>query len=202
MPNKKKNKKRFVITIAIGAVFLTLLSLYVGFHSGIVHDDRAMGFGFFRDITDGFAHMQEKPLAILPLSKWSFMYAGFWLFVTYGTAIAFIIIFKKSRYDKDATGTARWNEDYDGYNKQYTSPFGETRNDGYDNAIMSQNVFLSLDGHKTLRNSNVLVLGGSGSGKTRFYGLPNGMQLNGSYIFTDPKGELAESLGTLMEENG
>ena len=40
MPNKKKNKKRFVITIAIGAVFLTLLSLYVGFHSGIVHDDR------------------------------------------------------------------------------------------------------------------------------------------------------------------
>ena len=60
------------------------------------------------------------------------------------------------------------------------------------NLILSQTEFISLEGRMPNplynRNKNVLVVGGSGSGKTRFYAKPNLMQLNCSYVFTDPKG--------------
>ena len=52
------------------------------------------------------------------------------------------------------------------------------------------------------RNKNVLVVGGSGSGKTRFFVKPNALQCSGSYFFLAPKGELTYSLGGAMEENG
>ena len=52
------------------------------------------------------------------------------------------------------------------------------------------------------RNKNVLVVGGSGSGKTRFFVKPNALQCSGSYFFLDPKGELTYSLGGAMEKNG
>ncbi len=52
------------------------------------------------------------------------------------------------------------------------------------------------------RNKNVLVIGGSGSGKTRFYAKPNLMQLNCSYVFTDPKGTVLEECGYLLKKFG
>lgn len=52
------------------------------------------------------------------------------------------------------------------------------------------------------RNKNVLVIGGSGSGKTRFYAKPNLMQMNCSYVFTDPKGTVLEECGRMLEQNG
>ena len=55
---------------------------------------------------------------------------------------------------------------------------------------------------KTARNKNVLVVGGSGSGKTRFFIKPNLMQLHSSYVVTDPKGSLLVECGRLMERAG
>ena len=55
---------------------------------------------------------------------------------------------------------------------------------------------------KYARNKNILVIGGSGSGKTRFYVKPNAMQASGSYLFLDPKGELVRSLGGFYESLG
>lgn len=55
---------------------------------------------------------------------------------------------------------------------------------------------------KTARNKNVLVVGGSGSGKTRFFIKPNLMQLHSSYVVTDPKGSIAVECGKLMLRNG
>ena len=51
-------------------------------------------------------------------------------------------------------------------------------------------------------NLNIIVIGGSGSGKTRFYVKPNALQLIGSYLFLDPKGELTRTLGRIMEMKG
>lgn len=51
-------------------------------------------------------------------------------------------------------------------------------------------------------NLNIIVIGGSGSGKTRFYVKPNALQLIGSYLFLDPKGELTRTLGRIMETKG
>lgn len=59
-----------------------------------------------------------------------------------------------------------------------------------------------MDGHKTRRNINVLVIGGSGSGKTRTYAKPNIMQCNTSFIVTDPKGELLRDTGHLLKAKG
>ena len=56
------------------------------------------------------------------------------------------------------------------------------------NKILTQNVSIGLDGHKHRRNLNVLVIGGSGAGKTRFYCKPNIMQCNSSLVVLDPKG--------------
>ena len=55
---------------------------------------------------------------------------------------------------------------------------------------------------KTARNKNVLIVGGSGSGKTRFFIKPNLMQLHSSYVVTDPKGQLVLETGRLLERAG
>ncbi len=77
------------------------------------------------------------------------------------------------------------------------SPF-ETDN----NIILTQEVRMSLNTRQHRENLNVLVIGGSGSGKSRFYVKPNIMQLNTSYVVTDPKGELLRSCGRLLQKAG
>ena len=76
------------------------------------------------------------------------------------------------------------------------------RKDPWQEIILSQNIRLSNDSYRHQRNLHVVVIGGSGSGKTRFYVKPNALQCSGSYFFLDPKGELTYSLGGAMEENG
>ena len=73
-----------------------------------------------------------------------------------------------------------------------------------DNKILTQNVKLGLNGKKHRRNLNVLVCGGSGAGKTRFYCKPNIMQCskNISYVLTDPKGEILRATGKMLERKG
>lgn len=61
---------------------------------------------------------------------------------------------------------------------------------------------MSLNTRQHRENLNVLVIGGSGSGKSRFYVKPNIMQLNTSYVVTDPKGELLRSCGRLLKKAG
>ena len=70
------------------------------------------------------------------------------------------------------------------------------------NILLTQEVKMSLNTRQHRENLNVLVIGGSGSGKSRFYVKPNLMQLNTSYVVTDPKGELLRSTGKLLEDNG
>lgn len=70
------------------------------------------------------------------------------------------------------------------------------------NIILTKEVKLSLNPWKHLLNLNVLVIGGSGSGKTRFYAEPNIMQLNTSYVITDPKGEILRSTGKMLQNSG
>jgi len=60
------------------------------------------------------------------------------------------------------------------------------------NMLFTQTERMSLDTRQTFRNNNVLIIGGSGSGKTRFYVKPNLMQMHSSYVVTDPKGSLCQ----------
>ncbi|MBR6223754.1 MAG: type IV secretory system conjugative DNA transfer family protein [Lachnospiraceae bacterium] len=70
------------------------------------------------------------------------------------------------------------------------------------NRILSQNVRMSLDTRKTKLNDNVLIIGGSGAGKTFYEVKPNLMQRNSSFIVTDPKGEILRSEGEMLKANG
>jgi type IV secretion system protein VirD4 len=70
------------------------------------------------------------------------------------------------------------------------------------NRILSQNVRMSLDTRHTKLNNNVLIIGGSGAGKTFYEVKPNLMQRNSSFIITDPKGEILRSEGEMLKANG
>ena len=81
---------------------------------------------------------------------------------------------------REEYGSARWGNP-DVIRKKYQDK------DKTENKILTQNTAIGLDGKKHRRNLNVLVCGGSGSGKTRFYAKPNIMQANTSFIVLDPK---------------
>lgn len=70
------------------------------------------------------------------------------------------------------------------------------------NIILTKEVHLSLNSRQHLLNHNVLIIGGSGAGKTRFYAKPNIMQLNTSFVVTDPKGEILADTGKMLIEAG
>lgn len=70
------------------------------------------------------------------------------------------------------------------------------------NIILTNDVKMSLNTRQTRKNLNVMVIGGSGSGKSRFYVKPNLMQANTSYVCTDPKGELLRYTGKMLESYG
>lgn len=70
------------------------------------------------------------------------------------------------------------------------------------NLILTQNMCIGLNTRKHRRNLNVLVIGGSGAGKSMFYARPNLLQANTAYIVLDPKGELLEDCGSFLEDEG
>ncbi len=76
----------------------------------------------------------------------------------------------------------------------------------YDNILLTQTERLTMNSRpknpKFARNKNVLVIGGSGSGKTRFFVKPNIMQMHSSYVVTDPKGTLLVECGKMLQKNG
>ena len=94
-------------------------------------------------------------------------------------------------------GSARWGTHED--IAPYIDPVFEN------NIILTQTESLTMNNRpkdpRTARNKNVLVVGGSGSGKTRFFIKPNLMQLHSSYVVTDPKGSIVVECGKLLEKN-
>ncbi len=104
-------------------------------------------------------------------------------------------------------GSARWATETEekqladkANKKKAKEPKGKYETDN--NIILTQEVKMSLNTRQHRENLNVLVIGGSGSGKSRFYVKPNLMQLNTSYVVTDPKGELLRSCGKLLKDAG
>lgn len=73
---------------------------------------------------------------------------------------------------------------------------------GNNNMIFSNDIAMSMNGRKTFRNNNVVLFGGSGTGKSRYYAKPNILQANCSYVVTDPSGELLLSMGGFLEDQG
>ena len=97
---------------------------------------------------------------------------------------------------REEHGSAHWGNAGQ-VNKKY-----ENNAEPEKNKILTQKTKIGLDGRKHRRNLNVLVCGGSGAGKTRFYAKPNIMQANTSFVILDPKGENVRDTGNLLKSKG
>ena len=143
---------------------------------------------------------------ILELNTMSFLPSIHPTDILMGMGIAALIKFivytkgknaKKFRQGKEY-GSARWG------NKKDIEPYMDEK--FRNNILLTQTERLTMNGRpknpKYARNKNVLVIGGSGSGKTRFYVKPNLMQMHSSYCVTDPKGTIVLECGKMLEDNG
>lgn len=111
----------------------------------------------------------------------------------YALAVGYYYTSKGNKRTGEEYGSAKWG-DAAALNRKYR--------DKNSNIILSQHISMGLDGRRHKRNLNVIVVGGSGAGKTRGYVLPNIMECNCSYIIADPKGEILRKTGGLLEKEG
>ena len=143
---------------------------------------------------------------LLELNRMSFFPSLYLIDIIMGIGTAVLIKFivytkgknaKKFRQGKEY-GSARWG------NRKDIEPYMD--DNFQNNILLTKTERLSMNGRpsnpKYARNKNVLVIGGSGSGKTRFYVKPNLMQMHSSYCVTDPKGTIVLECGKMLEDNG
>ncbi len=144
---------------------------------------------------DGFAAALASPML---------SFGGFELLIGItGAALIRLVVYAKGKNAKkyrkgEEYGSARWGNAQD--IKPYIDPTFEN------NVLLTQTERLMMNSRpkdpKHARNKNVLVIGGSGSGKTRFFVKPNLMQMHSSYCVADPKGQLVGEVGSLLHRNG
>lgn len=179
----RKDKQVELVFYFVGAVFIAWLSVLVapciheGLFDAIIYLNEAMNSPF------SFELCQDTLKCILiSESIYSFSYLAYY--------------YNRKNYRRNEEyGSAKWAN-----NKAVNKKYAEK--DYYSNKILSQNVRIGLDGRRHRRNLNTLVIGGSGAGKTRFFGKTNLMQCNTSFVVLDPKGEQLRDVGNLLEKEG
>jgi type IV secretion system protein VirD4 len=112
----------------------------------------------------------------------------------FGLVVLLIISSKKNTMPGIEHGSASWGTTAD--LRKYIDK------DFYKNMLFATMISMSLNTRMTMRNNNVIVIGGSGSGKTRFFLKPNLMQLHTSYVITDPKGTVLNEVGKMFADAG
>ena len=137
-----------------------------------------------------FSRALEHPFSV----RWTahtlkFMLGSVFL---YGCGIALYYSGRENRRPGEEYGSAKWGNPKE-LNRKYMDHQHKEAN-----IILTQHVRLGMDGYITQRNMNILVVGGSGSGKTRFFVKPSVMQMNCSMVITDPKGTLIEECGKML----
>ncbi|WP_394354565.1 VirD4-like conjugal transfer protein, CD1115 family [Qingrenia yutianensis] len=183
--NRQENQKTIYILLGILSVFVIWLALMV---AGCYDE----GIKLF-ELLDRLTVAMNNPTHIT-LNEYSLKAVLIFLFL-YAMGIGVYFSSRENRRPGEEHGSARW-----GNVKSVVKRYMDK--DSYKNIILSQNMRLGLNAKKHRRNLNVLVVGGSGAGKTRFYAKPNLMQCNTSFIVADPKGEMLRSIAPLLIENG
>ena len=140
-----------------------------------------------------FAELVERPFSL----RWTGHTLKFMLgaVIAYGVTVLFLFSTKENKRTGEEHGSAQW-----GSARQLDRKYRDK--DPERNTVLTQHVSMSLDGRKHRRNLLQIVVGGSGSGKTRFFAKPNLMEANCSYVVCDPKGEMLRSIAPLLLEKG
>ena len=192
---KVKPGKERDITIDLMMVFGGLIIvIFYALHIATVYGKTDGGILFA--LIAAMDNLMANPLAfeINELTAQTLLYSiVIYLFVL------LLVKFDMDRHKRDpkAKGTAEWTTDIKKYNKQFVDQKNE-----FNNMILTDSISLNMDTHVTRRNNNVLVVGGSGAGKTRFLIKPNLLQANCSFVVTDPSGEIVEAEGEMLRRQG
>ncbi len=115
--------------------------------------------------------------------------------IAYGMGIGIFYSNRKNYRRGEEHGSAKWGNVNQLCKKYRAMPYAE-------NILLTQNFRMGLDCYKHRRNLNILVIGGSGAGKSRTFAIPNIMQCNCSMVITDPKAELLRKTGGLLKKMG
>jgi len=137
----------------------------------------------------------DRPLSI----RWTDYSARCLLFFTMGYGIAVLVVAssRKNRRRGVEHGSAKWGDVF-----QIVKKYRDKKNPRQ-NLILTQHFQMGLDGHKHKRNLNVLVIGGSGAGKSRSYAIPNALNCgNCSLVICDPKNEILRKTGAALKAGG
>ncbi len=115
----------------------------------------------------------------------------------YGVAVMVLSSSRKNRRRGAEHGSAQWGDVF-----QIAKRYWDKKHPK-ENLILTQHFQMGLDGHKHKRNTNVLVIGGSGAGKSRSYAIPNALNCgNCSMVICDPKSEILRKTGGALKANG
>lgn len=216
---EKEKEQRKISFILYGILYV----LFIIFIAGMANAERTNGRGYFSDGIQALTHFNIvnvfNPYNAWEVIKWS---AFYWI------CIGLWLIYEQ-RFHHDMagreSGSAHWNKTVEEFNQEHNEPFGEkTFSDepeltekmggenlnnkktppvpGNPNMIESAAVRLSTADMKTHLNNNVFIVGGAGTGKSRFFIKPNVLQMNCSYVVTDPSGELLKSMHNVLADNG
>lgn len=145
------------------------------------------------NIINNFSYVIDKPFNI----KWcdNSLKTILIFIAIYIIGIGIYISTRKNYRRGEEYGSAKW-----GYSREINKKYKQRPN--LTNKILTKNVSIGLNGKAHRRNLNVLVCGGSGAGKTRFFCKPNVMQCNTSMVILDPKGEIIRDTGNLLKKKG
>ena len=144
-------------------------------------------------LMDAFSAATKNPFS-LHWTPYTMKFIGIFLLL-YGGAILFYYTGQKNTRPGEEHGSASWGSVRE-LNKKYRDK------DAGKNVILTQHLQMSMNGKLHRRNLLQIIVGGSGSGKTRFLAKPNLMLANASFIVTDPKGEMLRAVGNLFLEEG
>lgn len=183
MSNPSEDKKTNIILAAFGVIPVVWAALMV---APFLSDGLA-------GIIEGFTSGMADPMKV----KWCVdsLKAILIFLLIYGLGIGVYLSTKRNYRKGEEHGSAKW-----GNASQLSKKYADKNK--CENIILTQNTRIGLDGRKHRRNLNVLVCGGSGAGKTRFYAKPNIMQANTSFVVLDPKGEILRDTGFMLEKEG
>lgn len=144
-------------------------------------------------LMDAFSAATKNPFS-LHWTPYTMKFIGIFLLL-YGGAILFYYTGQKNTRPGEEHGSASWGSVRE-LDKKYRDK------DAGKNVILTQHLQMSMNGKQHRRNLLQIIVGGSGSGKTRFLAKPNLMLANASFIVTDPKGEMLRAVGNLFLEEG
>lgn len=202
MTPKKKNQNLLIVIVSVIYIIGVILTLQIG---SVKENTSHIGeLSWFEATNIAIEQLLEFKINFTPISS-SSLKSIFYFTLFYLMAIVYAIA-DTQRNKRDAagkeSGSAKWNTNMRSYNKKYSDPHGSVRNNGNYNMILTKDVLLNMNTRQTMRNNNVVIVGGSGTGKSRFVVKPNILQANCSLVITDPAGELLESTGSFLESQG